>query len=149
MHSIKYEGNKELGIFMGVMCARDLLKTDFFEGIDLLVPVPMHAAKIKKRGYNQAALIAEGISRVTGRPFSENLLVKNENTESQTKMNRLDRFENVRASFSVNNVHDSSAEHILLIDDVITTGSTLEACGLALQDGMNCRLSILTLAATD
>ena len=150
MHQVKYHREEELAILMGKICAIELKQCGFFDSIDVLVPVPLHPDKLKIRGYNQANLIAEGISSISGVELRSNLLTKVLNTPSQTNKTRMERFENVSNSFEVQNYTDIQAKHILLIDDVITTGSTLEACAIKLLEVIEgSKLSVLTLAAAD
>ncbi|MAY83932.1 MAG: amidophosphoribosyltransferase [Flavobacteriales bacterium] len=149
IHKLKYEGRPDIGVALGRLLASELKVNGFFEEIDLILPIPMHKAKQKKRGYNQAERLAYGVALQTSIEISTDHLLKGIHTESQTKKGRAKRFENVRDSFSLQNERDLDSKHILLIDDVITTGSTLEACGRLLKDRLDCRLSILTLAATD
>lgn len=149
LHLIKYEGKRELGIYMGELCAIELMSSGFFDEMDVLIPVPVHSKKQKQRGYNQAEVIAKGVGRIIQKPVLSEALRKVEYTLSQTTKNRYNRFENVQASFEVKNGVELEGKHLLLFDDVITTGSTLEACGVKLLEAANCKLSVLTLAATD
>jgi ComF family protein len=149
IHKLKYENRVEIGLLLGRIAAEELIADGFFKGIDLIVPVPMHQTKQKKRGYNQAEVIAKGVAEQSGIAMASELLVKAINTETQTKKSRALRFQNVKDSYALKNSQQIEADHLLLIDDVITTGSTLEACATILKDALDCRLSILTLAATD
>ncbi|MEQ8910472.1 MAG: phosphoribosyltransferase family protein [Vicingaceae bacterium] len=148
IHHFKYKGIKEIGITMGSLMANDLQKQGFFEGIDYLVPVPIHQLKLKKRGYNQSQYLAEGVSKVTQIPVLLDLIEKRLNTESQTRKGRFKRWKNVKSSFHLKNSSGFEGHHILLLDDVLTTGSTLEACALELKKIEGLRLSLLTLAYT-
>ena len=149
IHKLKYEGRQEIGFFLGNMAALELDDDGFFDGIDLIIPVPMHPSKRKKRGYNQAEIIARGVSNHTQILLLADYLLKKVHTETQTNKSRSHRFRNVDQSYAIDQECKQDATHILLIDDVITTGSTIEACGKILKDSLDCRLSVLTLAATD
>lgn len=149
VHQLKYQEQSDLGYAMGKLCARELQSSAFLEGIEIILPVPIHPKKLKIRGYNQAAAFGRGVSSFTGIPIDEESLLKEQHTDSQTKKSRYHRFENVRSSFVIKSIQNIQGKHILLVDDVITTGSTLEACGTALKDSADCRISILTLAATE
>lgn len=149
LHEIKYQGNHALAIYMGMLCARELKSSSFFRGVDALIAVPIHEKKRKSRGYNQSEMIAEGISRITGIPLLISSLIKQDHTSSQTNKSRLERFENVGDTFALMDPEQINGKHLLLIDDVITTGSTLEACAQCLGQANYRQLSILTLAATD
>lgn len=148
IHHFKYKGVKEIGLTLGKMMASELKKQDFFNGIDMLVPVPIHKKKLRKRGYNQSHYLAEGISVVTNIPWRKDLIIKRLNTESQTKKGRFKRWKNVKSSFHLNDHKLNEEIHILLIDDVLTTGSTIEACAIELNKIKNVKLSLLTLAYT-
>lgn len=149
IHKLKYENRAEIGLTLGRIAAEELIADGFFKGIDLIIPVPMHPAKQKKRGYNQAEIIAKGVAEQSGISMDMDILVKQIHTETQTKKSRALRFQNVKDSYALKNIEAIEAKHLLLIDDVITTGSTLEACASLMRDALDCRLSILTLAATD
>jgi len=149
IHQLKYENRPDVGVFLGLLAAQGLCQDGFLKDVDLILPVPLYSGKQKKRGYNQAERIAHGLSIQSGITVSSTHLIKSEHTESQTKKSRAKRFTNVRDSFELKNAEELDHRHLLIVDDVITTGSTLEACGRLLKDSLNCRLSIFTLAATD
>ena len=128
--------------------AMELAREGFFDHIDLIIPIPIHSKKKKIRGYNQAELIANGISNKTTLEVRTDVLIKSIKTESQTKKSRMLRFENVRSSFRVQKADEIVNSHILLVDDVITTGATIEACGICLKEQIDCKLSALSIAAT-
>ena len=145
IHSLKYYNNKEIGILLGRMFACDLLESDFLDTVDLIVPVPLHPKKLKNRGYNQSEIIAKGISDKTSIPISTGNLVRLINNPTQTKRTKTQRWDNVRGIFKVIEPMLFENKHILLVDDVITTGSTIEACGIALQRCNQLKISIATL----
>lgn len=146
IHNLKYKGRKDLGIRMGKMLAEKLLMNTSFSDIDLIVPVPLHSSRALSRGYNQSMCIAEGIATVLQIPINQSSLVRNKRSATQTKKRRYSRFENMQEVFSIKNRKDIQGKHILLVDDVMTTGATLEACGLTLLTANIGKLSIATIA---
>ena len=146
IHEFKYKGNINVGMYLGAMMGSSLLSNNRFTQIDALVPLPLFADKEFKRGYNQATILCNGISEVTNIPVLKNNVVRKRFTETQTKKHRTERWENVEGSFEINNPNEISAKHILLVDDVVTTGATLEACGIEILQIENTKLSIATLA---
>ena len=145
LHSIKYQNQKKLAIYLSEELTKKLGAT-FFETIDVMIPVPLHPKKLKIRGFNQADLIATGIYNCFKIPIDTSSLQRKEFTESQTKKNRLERWENVQNAFEVKEKLTLNKKHILILDDVFTTGATLEACIKTLQKEVDCTCSILTLA---
>lgn len=147
LHQIKYNNGKMLAIYMGQLMAQKWKNSPLFESFDLIIPVSLHEKKQFKRGYNQSKLIAQGLSEVFEIPILENVLVKKAHNSSQTKKSRTERIDNVAKVFAVNNPSLIEGKHILLVDDVLTTGATLEACAIALkQNTQNVIISIYTLA---
>jgi len=140
IHTIKYRGLKELGIEMGIELGKILTEAEFNKSVDLIIPVPLHYKKQLKRGYNQSELI---------KPVCLNNLYRKVNTPSQTKRTRFDRWKNVDNIFGVNNPEQIRGNHILLTDDVVTTGSTLDACASELLKISEVQVSIATLAYAD
>jgi ComF family protein len=128
LHYLKYKNHEELGIVLGSMHAEQLSKSELFKEVDLVIPVPLHPNKFKKRGYNQAALLAKGYSQVLNAMLDEQTLIRVEDTSTQTRKNRYERYENMNEMFKCMDVQMLSGKNILLIDDVITTGSTIESC---------------------
>ena len=151
IHHFKYKGVKEIGYTLGQMAAFELKEKGFFEGIDSIVPIPIHKLKLKKRGYNQSYFIAEGISDAIQIKIDLELITKEIHTESQTKKSRFKRWQNVDSSFKLNmeRIPEYRGKHILLVDDVLTTGSTLEACGSQLLQIPGVKLSLLTMAVAE
>lgn len=145
VHQLKYKNNKDIGIYLGEMMGRSLQRSNRFTGVDVLIPLPLYPDKERKRGYNQAAVICEGMSKVLNIPVYYNVLLRRRFTETQTKKHRTERWENVEGSFDVKNEALIKGKHVLLVDDVITTGATLEASGSRLLKIENVKLSIATL----
>ncbi len=148
LHALKYQGIKELGVVLGELSAQDIRNSNFFDSIDLIMPVPIHSKKKRKRGYNQSEYIAKGISSIPGIPSDSKCLIKLHNTKSQTKKSRYDRFKNVSGSFQLQNSQQLIGKHLLLVDDVITTGATIEACSKVFSELEEVQLSLLTIACT-
>jgi len=145
MHQFKYRGNRELGLYLGRLMGADLLQLQKFSNIEALVPLPLFAAKEKQRGYNQAAVLCYGIAEEMNIPVVKDAVARAQYTESQTKKTRVERWQNIEGRFELVNASAISGRHILLVDDVITTGATLEACGRALLQAQNVQLSIAAL----
>lgn len=146
LHNLKYKGMKELGEEIGKNFGIDLLQSPEFSSVDVICPVPLHPSKEKKRGYNQSWWIASGLAKQMNKEFSDNNLKRITATETQTRKSRFARWQNVEGIFELSDPGDFSGKHILLIDDVITTGSTLEACAQSILSKTNARVSIATLA---
>lgn len=147
LYELKYHGCKEIGATMGRYLATEMLLSGFFDGIDLIIPVPLHPDKEKKRGYNQSAWIAKGVSEVTGIRLEANAVARLVDTNTQTRKSVFERWENVQDIFSVVSSDFLERKHILLVDDVVTTGSTLYSCATAVVGIKGVKISILTLAA--
>ena len=146
IHQLKYKRNKELGIYLGKLMGQSLMLSSRFKDIDFIVPIPMFKEKEIKRGYNQAEVIAIGVSESMQIPLLPHHVKRILPTSTQTKKNRSDRWSNVKDSFSIGNQNELYNKSILLIDDVITTGATLEACGNQILQIPGAMLSIATLA---
>jgi ComF family protein len=149
LHQLKYKGKKELGHLLGTMIGDKLIMSVRYKEIDLIIPVPMHKKKLYMRGYNQSLCIAEGIAQVLGCPINQGALVKVKETATQTHKGRLLRNENMTSVFEVVAPFELQGKHILLVDDVITTGATIEACGIELWLAGIRNLSIAAVAFAD
>ena len=145
IHQIKYQGQKEMGTVLGKEMGKSLADS-YFKKTDVIVPVPLHPHKLRKRGYNQSEWIARGVAEMMGKPVDTKILVRHSSTNSQTRRKRFDRWENVDSGFGLTDAAVFAGKHILLIDDVITTGATLEACIHAIQVSQNAKVSVATLA---
>ena len=148
LHQLKYKGNKDIGYFLGTMMANALQSSNRFSDVDALIPLPLFAAREKRRGYNQATILCEGMARVMKLPVIKTAVTRLSATETQTHKNRVERWQNMEGRFQLINTSIISCKHIILVDDVVTTGATLEACGQELLQAENIRLSIATLAYT-
>jgi ComF family protein len=148
MIQLKYRNNREAGYFLGRMIGNRLEKSMAFSDVDLLIPLPLNPKKEFTRGYNQAALICDGIGSTWKRPVLHRAVERSRFTETQTKQNRISRWQNMEGVFVVADPAPLRNKHILLVDDVITTGATLEACGSAILAVEGTRLSIAAAAYT-
>ena len=144
MHQLKYKGNKELGKQLGRLMGHDLQKTSRFSRVDILVPLPLFPSKEKRRGYNQATILCEGIAEVMNTEIVRDAITRTQFTETQTRKGRIERWQNMEGKFELVNPEKIRNKNILLVDDVITTGATLEACGYELLQASP-KLSIATL----
>ena len=146
IHRLKYDGHKEVGYFVGEAYGMELKQTEHFSTSELVVPVPLHADKLQKRGFNQSDFFGQGLSNALNIPFSADALKRNLATETQTRKHRYERFENVDRVFEINKPHLVKGKHVLLVDDVITTGSTLTACAEAILELPETKVSIVAMA---
>ncbi len=146
IHRLKYKGKKEVGIYLGKLLGMQLMESEFFQDANVLLPVPLHPAKLKKRGYNQSQIITAGMETVMKAKMNVNVLFRSVHTSSQTRKSRYERWENVKDIFEVRNPESLENKHIILVDDVITTGATLEACAETLLDIPGVKLSVASLA---
>ena len=149
IYAIKYYDNKALGEQMGIMAGEWLMTTqpDLCRSIDQIVPIPLHPKKFRQRGYNQAEEIARGIAKVLCRPVINDAIIRNRHINSQTRKEHYERHESIKDSFSLKKSHLLIGRHILLIDDVITSGATLSQCLEALKNIPNIRIDAFALSA--
>ena len=146
IHHLKYYDHPEVGTYLGRLAATELQASRFFEGIDLIVPVPLSKNKLRKRGYNQCDYIAQGISQIIGADLHTHCIERTVNTDTQTRKSRSERWKNTEKIFQVTHANTLKGKHILLVDDVATTGATLHACTSAILKVPNVSISIFTLA---
>ncbi|WP_459188761.1 ComF family protein [Parabacteroides sp. APC149_11_2_Y6] len=146
IHALKYYGNKELGYQLGKIAALEYINKGLFSNVDCLVPIPLHPKKQRKRGYNQAEWIAMGIQSVTNIPINTTAIRRIHSTETQTHKQVYERWKNVQSIFELSEAETLNGKHILLIDDVITTGATIEACINTLLSTPGIQISIFGLA---
>jgi ComF family protein len=146
IHELKYKGNKEAGVFLGQQLGETIKDAPLFQGIDYLIPVPLHPKREKQRGYNQSLMIAKGINEVTGIPIGDKYLIRAVNTATQTKKSAEERYKNVKDIFEVRFPEELEGKHVLLIDDVLTTGATLESCAHQLENISGIIISAATAA---
>ena len=149
LHLLKYGGYKEVGEVMGSYMSAELSSGEFFDGVDMIIPVPLHRKKQKLRGYNQSEWIARGIASVTGIPLCAECMIREKNTETQTRKSTFERWENVEGIFRLCDTVHFEGKHVLLVDDVLTTGATTVACASAFAGVSGIRISVLTLAVAE
>ena len=145
LYELKYKNHPEIGEFFGRMIAEEWDETGFFEGIDLIVPVPLAKERQRQRGYNQSLHIARGIGSVTRLPIVTNAVSREQFVESQTQKDRWQRNETVEGCFRLNDGSALKGRHVLLVDDVVTTGATICSCGREMLKAGDVRFSILTI----
>lgn len=148
VYELKYHGRPDIGEDMGRLMAYEMQLARFFDGIDVLLPVPLSKKRLRQRGYNQSEMLARGVSEVTGLPVVTKALRREHFQKSQTLLNRQERRENVEGTFILKRPELLEGKHVLLIDDICTTGATLLACGEAMRAVNGIRISILTLGFT-
>jgi ComF family protein len=146
LHRLKYNGHQQIGITLGNWYGYELKSAALHEEFDLILPVPLHPNKLKKRGYNQSDTFAKGLSDSMILPWYQNILQKGTFNETQTNKRRLERWQNVKDVYYVKDVDAIANKRILLVDDVVTTGSTLEACAQTLLDAGCKEVSIAAIA---
>ncbi len=148
IHQFKYRGNTELGFFLGSLLGQDIRGSPYYEGLDFIIPVPLHPKRKKQRGFNQSEVIARGIASCLSVPCCDHLLIRKQETSTQTRKNRFNRWQNVADVFETPEPLRLVNKSVLLVDDVITTGSTLEACAQKLLTINGVKIWIATLAIT-
>ena len=146
LHALKYKGKPEVAQLLGKWYAEDLKQNNTLPAFDYIIPVPLHKKRQQKRGYNQSEYFAKGLNEILGIPILTNVLTKKHFTETQTHKTREERTENIMQSFSIENVEVINNKNILLVDDVITTGATLEACMIQLQKSATVNVSVASIA---
>ena len=146
VHQLKYKGKQKIGTYLGFLFGLNLLESDDFQSIDVIIPIPLHWHKKKKRGYNQSEAICDGIAKGMKKTCDYSLLIRTIDTKTQTKKSRYNRWENVSQIFKVLQPEKLEGKHVLLVDDVVTTGATLESAAQILLEVPNIKISIACLA---
>jgi ComF family protein len=149
MHNLKYRGHEDVGLFLGEWLGAELAQIEAYKTVDMVIPVPLHKAKQRKRGYNQVSKFGKAIATALATAYREDLLLKVSNTQTQVFKNRLTRWSDANAVFDIINPEELNNKHILLVDDIITTGATIEKCAEVLNKAKNIKLSVGTMAITD
>lgn len=149
IHNLKYEGKREIGVKLGRIYGQQLREAPGFRDAALILPVPLHPRKERQRGYNQSAAFAQGLSASMGIPWLKDGLIRREHTTSQTRKSRLERFDNVSEVFLAPHPQKLEGRHVLLVDDVITTGATLEACAIKILELPGTKVSMATIAIAE
>lgn len=146
IHGLKYKGYENIGFSLGNWLGSDLKNLDNYKSVDVVIPVPLHKKKLKKRGYNQIATFGQQIAKALNAEYVDDVLLKITNTTSQTTKNRFTRWSNTDELFTIKKASSIENKHVLLVDDLITTGATLEACITVLNKAKNIKISIVTIA---
>ncbi len=146
IHNLKYKGHQEVGEFLGAWLGEELKTIDGYKDVDLVIPVPLHKRKQRKRGFNQVAKFAKEIAEGLNAFYSDSILIKISDTKSQVNKSRLARWNDSNEIFSIQNVEEINNKHILLVDDIITTGATIEACSNQLLKAKNVKISVAVMA---
>lgn len=149
IYSLKYKGQPEKGRYLGRLLGKYAQQVDFFEGIDAIIPIPLAKNRMKERGYNQCVMIAEGLSEVCHLPILQDAVERVSFLESQTHKNRWQRRQNVEQVFRYTGKADLRGKHLLIVDDVCTTGATILACCEELMKAENVKFSVLTIGLTE
>ncbi|MDR2027206.1 MAG: ComF family protein [Prevotellaceae bacterium] len=145
IHKLKYKGKYNIGLRLGEELGACLGNSPLYKNVSMIVPVPLHPLKERQRGYNQSEYIASGISNIMNLPVEKKNLIRTKYTQTQTRKNVIERWENVQSIFDVRDKSGFDGEHILLVDDVLTTGSTIESCASAVLNSCTCKVSIATV----
>ena len=146
IHALKYQNQMGLGIWLGNYYANLLKVNSILEDVDLLIPIPLHKKKLKQRGYNQSECFAKGLSEVFERPMLNNCILRLSETSTQTKKKKFERWQNVEGVFKINNPSILENKHVLLVDDVITTGATIDAAWQTIKDIEGIKISVISIA---
>lgn len=148
IHHLKYKNQKEISGYLGEWLGLELQDCDYYNDIDVVIPVPLHKKRMQQRGYNQVEGFAKELAQSLNAEYNESTLFRNKNTSTQTIKNRLTRWKNVQTIFEVNDIHTLKGKHILLVDDVITTGATIKSCAIELHKINDIKLSLAVMAYT-
>ena len=146
LHNLKYRGHETIGITLGRWLGHELKTVDAYQNIDIVIPVPLYKKRLRKRGYNQVARFGEEIASAIGAHYADDILIKTSATNTQVFKERLARWYDRDGIFSLKNSARIKGKHILLVDDIITTGATIEACANVLQKAGNVKISVATMA---
>jgi ComF family protein len=148
MHNLKYKNQQEIGTFLGDVFSKNVLDLAIFNDIDVIIPVPLHKKRLHERGYNQVTTFCEALEKNLAIPIIDSVLVKSINLKSQIQKSKENRLETNKNVFSIENAHKIEGKHVLLVDDIFTTGATIEACAKEILKIKNTRISIVTMAYT-
>ena len=146
IHHLKYKGYEDVGVFLGDWLGEELRTVNEYKSIDAVIPVPLHKNKLRQRGYNQVAKFAQHIAQALDTEYLDDVLIKVTNTKSQVYKKRFARWNNNDELFTIQNQQKIEGKHVLLVDDIITTGATMEACANVLNHAKNLKISIATMA---
>ncbi|MBT8245678.1 MAG: ComF family protein [Winogradskyella sp.] len=149
LHNLKYRGHEQIGKFLGDWLGGELQTLDAYKTIDIVVPVPLHITKRQERGYNQVTKFGQSIAHALDADYNEDVLVKIKHTKTQVFKDRVTRFDDANMRFDLGKTDNLSRMHILLVDDIITTGATIEACVLLLRSIPDVKISVATMAIAE
>ena len=149
MHNLKYRGQEDVGLFLGKWLGETLKESNAFSEIEVVVPVPLHKSKQRKRGYNQVDKFGKALAEALNADYNTSTLIKTAATKTQVFKDRFKRSSNIDANFAISETISLQNKHLLLVDDIITTGATIEACSHALLNIKGIKLSVATMAITD
>ncbi|MDX1760906.1 MAG: phosphoribosyltransferase family protein [Christiangramia sp.] len=149
IHDLKYRGHREIGTYLGKWLGEELAAIPEYQDIDFVVPVPLHKSRLKERGYNQVEDFGKEISLKLNAKYTDDLLLKVSSTQTQSLKDRLSRWGKLEDTLVIQNIEKAKNKHILIVDDLVTTGSTLEACAHKLFEIPGIKLSVATMAITD
>jgi ComF family protein len=145
LHKIKYDNRPDIGEVLGYWYGVDLKTAGLDKQIDIILPVPLHRSKFRNRGYNQSSYFASGLSKALGIPCNDKVIIRTIKSSTQTKKTKVERWKNVSGIFKIEKPDLITGKHVLLVDDVLTTGSTIEACAVELEEYCN-EISVATIA---
>lgn len=146
IHKIKYKGRKDIAKRLGKEYGKRLNQSEHYQNIDFLIPVPLHYKRFRKRGFNQSEEICKGLSESMDVPISVDSLLRILDTKTQTKLSKAERQKNLNGAFKIKNSRELEGKHVLLVDDVLTTGATIEECTKELKKTKGVKVSVVTLA---
>lgn len=148
IHDLKYRGHREIGTYLGKWLGEELSRYPEYQQIDAIVPVPLHKQKLKQRGYNQVEDFGRELALALNAEYCDDVLLKISKTQSQTLKDRISRWGKMEETLIIQHPHTLTGKHILIVDDLVTTGATIEACAHKLQEIENIKLSVATMAIT-
>jgi len=149
IHDLKYRGHREIGTYLGKWLGEELAESQDYNSIDVVIPVPLHKSRLKERGYNQVEDFGKEIAAYLNADYRDDVLLKISSSKTQTLKDRLSRWGKLEENLLIQNFKEIENKHILIVDDLVTTGSTLEACAHKLMEIEGIKLSIATMAITD
>ena len=149
IHDLKYRGYREIGIFLGKWLGEELSKTEAYQNIEIVIPVPLHKSKLRQRGFNQVEDFGRELAKALQAEYLDDILVKKTSTQTQTLKSRLSRWGKIEETLAIQNPEKVAYKNILIVDDLVTTGATLEACAHKLLEIPGIKLSVATMAITD
>jgi ComF family protein len=148
IHNLKYRGHEEIGAYLGAWLGNELRQTENYREVSVVIPVPLHKIKLKKRGFNQVEAFGKEIAKALDAPYKDQILLKVSSSQTQTVKKRFARWGSIGETFILQNPEELENEHVLLVDDLVTTGATLEACAEKLLQVKGVKISIATMAVT-